>query len=105
MNITTLITRRSPRAFLASAMAAAVLLGASACGTEKASDQDQPNAVATRAAYDRSPADTSEKLVDGAKKRYADRGRSSAAGLAGDGQESPVLAPNGRPVPLPGQSD
>jgi hypothetical protein len=89
MNITTLITRRSARASVALAMATAVLLGASACGSE----------------HDRSPADTSEKLVDGAKKRYSDRGRSPAGNQAGNGQESPVLPPDGRPVPLPGQNE
>jgi len=105
MNITTLITRRSARASVALAMATAVLLGTSACGSEHASGQDEPQAAPSRATYDRSPADTSEKLVDGAKKRYSDRGRPSAANQAGNGQESPVLPPDGRPVPLPGQNE
>jgi hypothetical protein len=99
MNITTLITRRPARASLAFAMATAVLLGASACGSEHASDQDQPKAVPTHRAYDRSPADTSEELVDGARKWH------SAGNQDRDRQESPVLPPDGRPVPLPGQTE
>jgi hypothetical protein len=100
MNITTtLITRRPARASLAFAIATTVLLGASACGSEHASDQDQPKAVPTHRTYDRSPADTSEELVDGARKWH------TAGTQDGDRQESPVLPPDGRPVPLPGQTE
>jgi hypothetical protein len=105
MNTTTPAIRRPARASLALATAAVVLLGAAACGSGHPSVQDEPKAAPTPTAHATSPADTSGDLVDGAKQRYADRGRPSTANPDGDGQESPVLPPDGRPVPLPGQTE
>jgi hypothetical protein len=91
---TTIRTRRFGRASLA-AGAVSLLVLASACGTETATGEAPSNTGATAAASPRagSPADSSEKLLDQRKTRQPDT------------TEPQYLAPTGRPVPLPGQSD
>ncbi len=103
MSITT--TQHTRRLGLAtSAAATAVLLLASACGTETAASQapgsiSGPQAASTER---QSPADRAECLVGQAKHQNA--GSSCTAPTPSPEAIQPLyLAPSGRPVPLPGQ--
>jgi hypothetical protein len=109
MSIATTLSIRSTRRLSLAASAAAttaLLLLASACGTENAVGQAPRSiSVPTAASTERqSPADREECLVNQAKNR--DNGTTSCLDLSdqasGDGQPQ-YLAPSGRPVPLPGQ--
>jgi hypothetical protein len=107
MNITTRMTRQPVRTSVAFATAAAVLLGAGACGTETATGQApaeiRPPSVPSASAD--LPPDVEECLrqqeqVPGASLRCWELTQPP-----GNGQEGQLLAPNGRPVPLPGGND
>jgi hypothetical protein len=104
MNITTSISRHPVRTSVAFTMAAAVLLGASACGTEQAVDQ-------APATHGKAPApsgqadvsrDLAECLINQAKAQGASFHCWELTEPGGDGQEGPILGPNGRKVPMPG---
>jgi hypothetical protein len=103
MSITT--THRTRRLALASAGATtALLLLATACGTENAVGQapsriSKPSAVSTER---QSPAERAECLVNQAKN--GNGGIPCVEQTESAEAEQPLyLAPSGRPVPLPGQ--
>ena len=106
MNITTRFDRHSVRTSAAFAMAAAVLMGASACGSEHAADQ-APGSLrqASKPTPSGLSSDVEECLVEQAKSPGASLHCWELIQPGGDGREGPVLAPNGRPVPLPGGTD
>jgi hypothetical protein len=101
MNITTRINRQPVRTTVAFAMGAAVLLAASACGTEQAAVK-APASIKQAVPSDDSslPADVEECLVEQAKVPGATLRCWELA--QPDDDEPQLLAPNGRPVPLPG---
>jgi hypothetical protein len=103
MHITTRISRQLVRISVAVAMAAAVLLGASACGAEHAADR-APGSLkqAVPSADPDLPADVEECLVNQAKAKGATL-RCWELMQPDDGEPS-VLAPTGRPIPLPGSN-
>ena len=103
MNITTRYNRQPVRIPLAFAVAAAVLLGASACGTEQAMDK-APASIkqAVPSADPELPGDVEECLVQQSKVPGASLRCWELAQR--DDQEPFLLAPNGRPIPLPGDN-
>jgi len=103
MNITTLKNRRSARAFLAFATATAVAIGASACGTEQAAVKAPASIKQARPSADpHLPANLEECLVEQAKVPRATL--RCWEQTQPDGDEPSVLAPTGRPIPLPGSN-
>jgi hypothetical protein len=99
-------TRSTRRLGLASSAVAtaALLLLASACGSEPASSQAPANISGPKATSSekQSPADRAECLVNQAKNR--DSGITCDQPTESAEVEQPLyLAPSGRPVPLPGQ--
>ena len=101
MNITTRFNRQPVRASVAFAMGAAVLLAASACGTEQAIDK-APSSIkqAVPSADADLPPNVEECLVNQAKAKGATLPCWEM--VQPDADEPSVLAPTGRPVPLPG---
>jgi hypothetical protein len=101
MTITT--TRNTRRLGLASGAAAALLLLASACGTETAASQ-APGSIRgplTSSTEKQSPADREECLV--AQAKHQDHGSACTESTQSPEVTQPqYLAPSGRPVPLPG---
>jgi hypothetical protein len=100
MNLTTRINRRPVRT-VAFAVGTAVLLAASACGTEQAIEK-APTSIkkAVPSADAGVPADVEECLVHQAKVDGAILRCWQEAQPEED--EPQLLAPNGRPVPVPG---
>jgi hypothetical protein len=104
MTITTRIHRQPVRTSMAFATATAVLLGAPACGTEHAADR-APGSLGQATAPSPSaevPPDVAECLREQAKAKGATL-RCWELTQPDDGEPS-VLAPTGRPIPLPGSN-
>jgi hypothetical protein len=98
MTITTTCTARSTRRFGRASLAAgaaSLLVLACACGTESATGDAPAGTGQAKAtsAWVEPPGDSSAQLLNQRKTRQH------------DAAEHPVLAPSGRPVPLPGQND
>jgi hypothetical protein len=102
MTITT--TRSTRRLGLASGAAAALLLLASACGTETNASQAPGSILGPQGSSTEteSPADLTECLVHQAKSHHNGTPCAGPSQWA-EASEPAYLAPSGRPVPLPGQ--
>jgi hypothetical protein len=105
MIITTLIHHRPVRTSVAFAMATSVLIGASACGTERATDRapGSPKQGSAPSAQSALPPDAAECLQNQAKVPGASLRCWELTQPDGD-REPSLLAPTGRPVPLPGST-
>jgi hypothetical protein len=103
MNITTRINRQPVRTSVALATVAAVLLGAPACGTDRVTER-APGSLkqAVPSADPDLPPDVEQCLVNQAKAKGATL-RCWELTQPDDGEPS-VLAPTGRPIPLPGSN-
>ena len=104
MNITTRINRQPVRTTVAFAMGAAMLLAASACGTEQATNKAPASIKQAVPSTDPNlPPDVEECLVEQAKVPGATLRCWELTQPKVD-PEPYVLAPTGRPVPLPGRN-
>jgi hypothetical protein len=103
MKITTRINRQPVRAFVAFAMAASVLVGASACGTEQTTEKAPASIKQAVPSADADlPPNVEECLVNQAKAKGATFRCWELT--QPDADEPYVLAPTGRPIPLPGSN-